>query len=108
MFSHKLVALTERYDKHQTIAGRDVYDIHYFFFSGRLYRHELIKERTGKDLLKFFNDMKEFLKNQVTTDLLVQDLGTLLPSDKMRFVKKNLLQETKMFVANEIAKISPP
>ncbi len=102
MFSHKLIALMERYDKHQTIAGRDVYDIHYFFFSGRLYRKEIIKERTGKNLPQFFTDLKEFLEKQVNPDLLVQDLGTLLPSDKMRFVKKNLLVETKMFIENAI------
>lgn len=31
MFAHKLVSFTDRYQKHKTIAGRDLYDIHYFF-----------------------------------------------------------------------------
>lgn len=102
MFAHKLVALTERYDKHKTIAGRDIYDIHYFFFTGQRFRRELIMERTGKKIPVFFKYLKKFIEKQVTTDLLVQDLGTLLPSDKMRFVKNDLLRETKMFIDNEI------
>lgn len=102
MFAHKLVALTERYDKHKTIAGRDIYDIHYFFFTGRRFRRELITERTGKKIPEFLKYLKKFIEKRVTTDLLVQDLGTLLSSDKMRFVKNDLLRETKMFIDNEI------
>lgn len=102
MFSHKLVALSDRYDKHKTIAGRDIYDIHYFFFTGQKYKKELITERTRKNMLEFFQDLKKFIERWVTTDLLVQDLGTLLPQGKMHFVKKNLLTETKMFIDNEI------
>jgi len=53
MFSHKLVAVTERFAKHNSIAGRDIYDIHYFFLNGVRYIPELIKERTGQEALLY-------------------------------------------------------
>ena len=31
MFANKLVAIIDRVELHQSIAGRDIYDIHYFF-----------------------------------------------------------------------------
>ena len=34
MFANKLVAVMDRYKLHQTIAGRDIYDIHNFFIHG--------------------------------------------------------------------------
>ena len=34
MFANKLVAVTDRYAQHKTIAGRDIYDIHHFFVQG--------------------------------------------------------------------------
>ena len=34
MFANKLVAVTDRYAQHKTIAGRDIYDIHHFFIQG--------------------------------------------------------------------------
>lgn len=93
MFANKLVDLS---------SGRDIYDIHYFFFTGQRFRRELIMERTGKKIPEFLKYLKKFIEKRVTTDLLIQDLGTLLSSDKMRFVKNNLLRETKMFIDNEI------
>ncbi len=38
MFANKLVAVTDRYAQHNTIAGRDIYDIHHFFVQGYAYR----------------------------------------------------------------------
>jgi len=34
MFAHKLVAVLDRFEKTGGIAGRDIYDIHYFFIKG--------------------------------------------------------------------------
>jgi hypothetical protein len=106
MFSHKLMALMERFDRHRTIAGRDIYDIHYFFLTGRNYLPGLIKERTGQTVQNFFLKLKDFVEKRATTEILVMDLGYLLPADKMRFVKKNLLLETIMFINDEIKRIS--
>jgi hypothetical protein len=63
-------------------------------------------ERTGQNPQQFFTKLKEFVEKRVTSDLLVQDLGFLLTADKMRFVKNGLLQQTKVFLADELARLS--
>jgi len=106
MFSHKLVAITERFAKHGSIAGRDIYDIHYFFLNGFRYIPELIKERTNESVLSYLKTLLAFIKKNINTELLVQDLGTLLPSEKMKMVKNNLLSETTMFIEDEIRRLT--
>jgi len=106
MFSHKLVAVTERFTKRGSIAGRDIYDVHYFFLNGVKYIPGLIEERTGKDVLQYLQTLNLFIKENITTELLMQDLGTLLPSEKMKMVKNNLLLETTMFVEDEIKRLT--
>lgn len=105
MFSHKLVAVTERFAKRNSIAGRDIYDIHYFFLNGFRYIPELIKKRTGQKALPYLRTLLEFVRKNITSELLVQDLGTLLPSEKMKMVKNNLLLETIVFMEDEIKRL---
>jgi len=107
MFSHKLVAVTERFAKRNSIAGRDIYDIHYFFLNGFRYIPELIKERTKQETLPYLKTLLAFIKKNITPELLVQDLGTLLPSEKMKMVKNNLLLETIVFIEDEIKRLIP-
>ncbi|MFP4539976.1 MAG: nucleotidyl transferase AbiEii/AbiGii toxin family protein, partial [Candidatus Paceibacterota bacterium] len=66
MFSHKLIAPLDRKEKGGTVAGRDIYDIHYFFSQGYDYLPEIIKERRGVSLLDHFLDLKLFVKEEVT------------------------------------------
>lgn len=104
MFSHKLVAVTERYQKRESIAGRDVYDIHYFFLNGFKYIPEIIEKRTNQQPLEYLEYLLSFIQNKVTVSLLVADLGTLLPKEKIAFVKNNLLSETITFIKDEIGR----
>lgn len=46
MFAHKLAAVFDRYNKHGTLAGRDIYDIYYFFLNGYRYNGRIIRQRT--------------------------------------------------------------
>jgi predicted nucleotidyltransferase component of viral defense system len=46
LFANKLVALLDRYKKHKSIAGRDLYDIHSFFIKGFRFNEKIIYERT--------------------------------------------------------------
>src|SRR3989338_6080237 len=58
MFANKLVALIERYELREAIAGRDLYDIHHFFLQGFRYRAEVIVERRkNKEVSKFFQTL---------------------------------------------------
>lgn len=106
MFSHKLVAITERYQKRESIAGRDVYDIHHFFLNGYRYIPEIIEVRTKQKPLKYLSTLLDFIQDKITVSLLVSDLGTLLPKEKMAFIKTNLLTETLVFIKDEIQRVS--
>jgi len=56
--------------------------------------------------LSYLKTLLAFIKKNINTELLVQDLGTLLPSEKMKMVKNNLLSETTMFIEDEIRRLT--
>ena len=48
MFANKLVAVTDRYKRYKTIAGRDLYDIHHFFIKQEESSTKLIEREVGE------------------------------------------------------------
>lgn len=105
MMANKLVALTDRYERHEAIAGRDLYDIHRFFMKGYRYNAEVIRERTGKDIKKFFADLAAFIERHITEKIIAQDLNTLLPYERFSRIRKILKQETLLFLRDEMRRI---
>jgi predicted nucleotidyltransferase component of viral defense system len=105
MFANKLVALTDRHARKKMIAGRDVYDIHHFFERGERYNEAVIRERTGKSAVEFFQDLVVFVEREVTDEMLTQDLNVLVPYEKFRTIRKTLKQETLMFLRDEINRL---
>lgn len=101
MFAHKLVALEDRYKKTEHIAGRDIYDIHYFFMNGFDYDKEIIKERTGLNTKEFFQRLVVFIEHKVTDKIITEDLGSLLPNDKFNLLRKVLKRETIEFIKSQ-------
>ncbi len=102
MFANKLVAMMERYQKTQAIAGRDLYDIHYFFLTGQRYNEKVIQERTGKTPSLFLQELSDFIEEKVTDKIITEDLNSLLPYAKFKVMRKVLKQETLMFLNDEI------
>ena len=105
MFGNKLVALMERHQKNDSIAGRDVYDIHHFFLNGFRYNEAVIIERTGKNIAQFFDDLILFVEKNITNEMLSQDLNTLLPYEKFTKIRKTLRQEVLVFLRDERVRI---
>ncbi len=101
MFANKLVALTDRYKKYKTVAGRDVYDIHHYFVQGYAYKAEVIKERTHLDQKAYFAELVDFLKKHITQTVINEDLNTLLPPEKFQQIRKILIPETLHLLENE-------
>ena len=101
MFANKLVAVTDRYNKYKTIAGRDIYDIHYFFLQGYKYKEEIIKERTGQKAKDYFLALIDFLNTHVNQAIINEDLNVLLEPKKFQQVRKILLSETIHFLTLE-------
>jgi predicted nucleotidyltransferase component of viral defense system len=105
MFANKLVALIDRYEKNESIAGRDVYDIHYFFLSGYDYDKKIIEERRKISILEFFNQLIEFVEKNITLTIIQQDLNILLSYEKFRQTKWHLKNEVVMFLKEEFEKM---
>lgn len=101
MFANKLVALTDRYAKYKTIAGRDIYDIHHFLVNGYKYKGAVIRERTGLDPKDYLVNLTEFIRRRVTQIVISEDLNPLLPSRHFQQIRKVLLPETIFWLENE-------
>lgn len=101
MFANKLVAVTDRYELHQAIAGRDIYDVHYFFVHGYSYHAPVIRERTGLEPKDYFGKLIDFIKEHVNQTIINEDLNTLLPNKLFQQVRKILLPETLSWLTRE-------
>jgi len=101
MFANKLVAVTDRYAKYRTIAGRDIFDIHHYFVQGYTYKGAVIQERTGLLPKEYIARLIAFIKKKVTQTVINEDLNILLPHDRFQQIRKILLPETIHFLENE-------
>lgn len=105
MFANKLVAVLDRFARNGSIAGRDIYDIHYFFTNEYSYNPAVISERTGLDILSFFKKLKSFIENNISDTVLSQDLSPLLPYEIFRSLRKTLKLETVALINEEIERL---
>lgn len=102
MFANKLVAVTDRYYLHHSIAGRDIYDIHHFFIHGYSYHAPIIRERTGLEPRDYLTKLSDFIKQHVTQKIINEDLNTLLPNDQFQRIRKILIPETIALLTREL------
>ena len=105
MFSHKLVAITDRYAKHRTVAGRDIYDIYYFFINNYQYSPDIIRERTSKPAGRYFESLIEFIGERVDQTTINEDLNMLLPLKRFASIRKTLKIETLNLLRGELARL---
>ena len=101
MFANKLVAVMDRYAQHQTIAGRDIYDIHHFFVQGYAYDGAVIRERTRMEPKEYFGNLIDFIREHVTQTIINEDLNSLMPNRQFQQVRKILIPETLSILAQE-------
>lgn len=106
MFANKLVAVTDRFERNNSIAGRDIYDIHHFFLNGYKYNNEVISERTGLPVIDYLKKLRNFIDSHITETLLSQDLNVLIPYERFNRYRKILKSETLMFIDDEIKRLS--
>ena len=108
MFAHKLAAVTDRFKKTGTIAGRDIYDIHHFFMNGFEYDAGVIRERTGMETKEFFSELSDFINRKVTEKVVSEDINALLPSDKFIAMRPILKREVLTLIQDEIKRLEHP
>jgi len=105
MFTHKLIAPIDRQESGGKVAGRDIYDIHYFFSQGYSYRSEIIKERRGISVVDYFRQLEKFIGENLTRKIIEEDLNTLLDYNKFIKIRKYLKDETLGFIKSELEKL---
>lgn len=106
MFSNKLVALIERFELREAIAGRDLYDINHFFMQGFSYQVAVILERRKiKKLSDFFKTRITFIEQHINQPIIDQDLKVLLTPEAFQRMRKYLKSETLMFLRDELKRI---
>lgn len=105
MFANKLVAVLDRFKRNNSIAGRDIYDIHHFFLNGYSYNKEVIFERTGLNPINFFKELSTFVDEHITETILNQDLNPLIPYEKFNKIRKLIKREVLMFLSDEIRRL---
>ncbi len=107
MFANKLIALIDRYEKREVIAGRDLYDIHHFFLREFRYNEEVIKERRNvRNIAPFFAKLIEFVDVHITQGTIDQGLNVLLAPVQFRRIRTHLKAETLMFLRDELARLN--
>jgi len=102
MYTNKLVSIMDRYIRHKRVAGRDIYDVNYFFLQGYEFKKEIIKERTGMEVEEYIKKLIIFIEKEVTEDTINQDLNILLPTEKFNKIRKTLKQDTLLYLRNLI------
>ncbi len=102
LFSNKLVATLDRFERNGTIAGRDIYDIHHFFLQGYAYETAVIEERRGTSVAAYLQELLVFVDKQVTQTVINQDLNVLLEPNKFQQIRKTLKTEVMMFIRDAI------
>jgi len=90
LFANKLIALTQR----NRIVSRDLYDVHFFLKNGFSIKHEVIQEKTGKSVLKYFKEVLAFIPKNFNKENLLAGLGELVNEKQKVFIKDKLIDET--------------
>ena len=108
MFSHKLCALMDRFEKTDHIAGRDLYDIHHFFMNGYNYDADVIAERTGLSPKEFFPKLIAFIEKNVTDQVITEDLSSLLAPQQFKILRKVLKREVIQLLKDQLVLINTP
>lgn len=98
MVANKLVTPLDRFEKHRTVAGRDIYDIHHFLMHGLPWNAAVIEERSGESAQKFFKTLYDFIQKHVTQTIIDQDLNALLLPKQFQQIRRSLKQETLMLL----------
>lgn len=89
MFTHKLVAITDR----PQLANRDLYDVHWFLKQQLSLDDKLIQLRTGKTTKEYLKELVVFIEKKVVNNKILDGLGEVLTEAQKKEIKANLKQD---------------
>lgn len=96
IFAHKLVAITDRYNKktkNKIIVNRDLYDTNFFFDNSWEFNESIIELRTQKSAIQYLTDLVSLIEKKVDEDKILDGIGALVDDKKRLWVRKNLKKE---------------
>lgn len=93
MFANKLVAPIDRFEKHNSVATRDIYDINYFFNQGFSFNQEVVKERTKVPVEQYLKHLIDFIQSEISSKNISEDLNFLLTPEQFKIARKYLKTE---------------
>lgn len=102
MFANKLVAPIDRWEKKESLAGRDLYDIHHFFLQGFSFSKAIIEERRKTSAKAYLKKLIGFIEKNFTERTIDQDLNLLLPPQKFQQARKIVKREALMLLRDEV------
>lgn len=102
MFANKMIAAKARYDEGKRIAGRDYYDLHYFFMQGYSVNVKVVEDLSGLTYSQYLQDLIAFIEQQVDNKQLLQDLNPLLPARELKFSLEKIKPELLFFLRAEL------
>lgn len=105
MFSNKLVAPLDRFERNGSLAGRDIYDIHHFYIRGDAYSPDIIRERTGLNQPQFLQKLIRFIEQHITQTVIDEDLNSLLTKTQFDSIRKILKVETMNLLENDLRRL---
>jgi len=94
LFSNKLVALVDRFEKTKSVAGRDLYDTHHFLERGFNFNQKLIEERRNTDYKSYLKFLVDFIDKNFTQVNIDRDINTLLEYKQFNAIRKTIKIET--------------
>lgn len=103
--ANKLCTPFSRWEQ-KRLAGRDLYDIHYFLTHTKPYNSALIVERSGQQLPDFFTSLIKFIESKYTQTILDQDINQLLDPVYFKSIRLSLKENTLLALRLELARVS--
>lgn len=87
--ANKLLALEGR----KKFANRDLFDVHYFLQKKFSINEDLIKEKSGKSLVKFFSECVKRVE-AVNNSQIMHGIGELVETEQKPWIKNHLKKDT--------------
>lgn len=100
IFSHKLVALSER------MKNRDLFDVDYFFKQWFPINKNIIKERTGIEYRDFLENLIQTIQQNFKANTILAEIWDLITSKQKTFMKEKMVDEVLWFIKLELFNLS--
>lgn len=95
MFANKLIALKARHEEGKGVAGRDMYDLQYFFKQGRGINKKVVEDLRKTSFKDYLKELVVFIEKNVSEKMLWEDLNPLLSKKRLHesvpYIKQDVL-----------------